>query len=165
MPLSTGHFVALAAYFFLTLSIPFHLLSLSPHSLTYSFSVDDGCVKVWRNYASEMDREEVTSWRAVSDMIDSPKSKHSVDRCQIVASTVTNFGPLMPRACMRVCVCVCVCVCVHPREAKLRSFPEAGVVLGWEQPTGLLYATGDVRYIRVWDTHKEMKIQVSCLSY
>ena len=49
-----------------------------------------------------------------------------------------------------------VCVC----EVNLFSFAEAGVVLGWEQSTGLLYATGDVRYIRVWDTHKEMKIQV-----
>jgi regulator-associated protein of mTOR len=34
-----------------------------------------------------------------------------------------------------------------------------GMVLEWEQPTGLLYATGDVRHIGVWDTHKEMKIQ------
>lgn len=33
------------------------------------------------------------------------------------------------------------------------------MVIEWEQPTGLLYATGDVRYIRVWDTHKELKIQ------
>ena len=33
------------------------------------------------------------------------------------------------------------------------------MVLEWEQPSGLLYATGDVRYISVWDTHKEMKIQ------
>ena len=54
-----------------------------------------------------------------------------------------------------------MCVC----EAKSRFFfAEAGVVLGWEQSTGLLYATGDVRYIRVWDTHKEMKIQVGLLT-
>ena len=33
------------------------------------------------------------------------------------------------------------------------------MVLEWEQSTGLLYAAGDVRHIRVWDTHKEMKIQ------
>lgn len=29
----------------------------------------------------------------------------------------------------------------------------------WEQTTGLLYATGDVRHIRVWDTHKEVMVQ------
>ena len=33
------------------------------------------------------------------------------------------------------------------------------MVLEWEQQTGLLYTTGDVRYIRIWDTHKELKIQ------
>lgn len=36
---------------------------------------------------------------------------------------------------------------------------DVGMVLEWEQHTGLLYTTGDVRYIRVWDTHKELKIQ------
>ena len=36
-----------------------------------------------------------------------------------------------------------------------------GMVMVWEQATGLLYASGDVRYIRLWDTHKELKIQVS----
>lgn len=35
----------------------------------------------------------------------------------------------------------------------------AGMVLNWEQASGLLYASGDVRHVRVWDTHKEMKIQ------
>lgn len=34
-----------------------------------------------------------------------------------------------------------------------------GMVLEWEQQTGLLYASGDVRHIRVWDTHKEMMAQ------
>ena len=33
------------------------------------------------------------------------------------------------------------------------------MVLEWEQATGLLYAGGDVRHIRVWDTHKEVNIQ------
>ena len=36
---------------------------------------------------------------------------------------------------------------------------DAGMVLEWEQATGLLYAAGDVRHIRVWDTHKELNIQ------
>ena len=33
------------------------------------------------------------------------------------------------------------------------------MVLEWEQPTGLLYASGDVRHIRVWDSHKELMVQ------
>lgn len=49
----------------------------------------------------------------------------------------------------------------------------AGMVLEWEQTTRLLYAAGDVRHIRVWDTDKELNIQdiptgadscVSCLT-
>lgn len=47
------------------------------------------------------------------------------------------------------------------------------MVLEWEQATRLLYAAGDVRHIRVWDTDKEISIQdiptradscVSCLT-
>ena len=34
-----------------------------------------------------------------------------------------------------------------------------GMVLEWEQMTGLLYASGDVRHIRVWDVHKELMMQ------
>ncbi|XP_065898474.1 regulatory-associated protein of mTOR-like [Dysidea avara] len=35
----------------------------------------------------------------------------------------------------------------------------AGLVLCWEQATGLLYSSGDVQRISLWDTHKEMKTQ------
>ena len=47
------------------------------------------------------------------------------------------------------------------------------MVLEWEQTTRLLYAAGDVRHIRVWDTDKELNVQdiptgaescVSCLT-
>ena len=34
------------------------------------------------------------------------------------------------------------------------------MVLCWEQATGLLYSSGDVQRISLWDTHKEIKIQV-----
>ncbi|WAQ95554.1 RPTOR-like protein [Mya arenaria] len=34
-----------------------------------------------------------------------------------------------------------------------------GLVTNWEQHTGSLLASGDVRFIRVWDTHKELKVQ------
>ena len=46
-----------------------------------------------------------------------------------------------------------IIVCVY------YNLVDVGMVLEWEQQTGLLYTTGDVRYIRVWDTHKELKIQ------
>ncbi|XP_052780147.1 regulatory-associated protein of mTOR-like isoform X2 [Mya arenaria] len=35
----------------------------------------------------------------------------------------------------------------------------SGLVTNWEQHTGSLLASGDVRFIRVWDTHKELKVQ------
>lgn len=42
----------------------------------------------------------------------------------------------------------------------------AGMVVDWEQETGLLMTSGDVRIIRIWDTDREMKVQVTsaCLS-
>ena len=35
---------------------------------------------------------------------------------------------------------------------------KGSMVLDWEQGTGLLYASGNVKHIRIWDTHKEMKV-------
>lgn len=40
-------------------------------------------------------------------------------------------------------------------------FPGAGMVVDWEQETGLLMSSGDVRVVRIWDTDREMKVQVS----
>ena len=37
----------------------------------------------------------------------------------------------------------------------------SGLVVGWEQETGILLASGDVRFIRVWDTQREMRMQVT----
>lgn len=34
------------------------------------------------------------------------------------------------------------------------------MVVDWEQETGLLMTSGDVRVIRIWDTDREMKVQV-----
>lgn len=39
-------------------------------------------------------------------------------------------------------------------------FIGAGMVVDWEQETGLLMTSGDVRVIRIWDTDREMKVQV-----
>uniref|UniRef100_A0A4W3JWU3 Regulatory-associated protein of mTOR n=1 Tax=Callorhinchus milii TaxID=7868 RepID=A0A4W3JWU3_CALMI len=35
----------------------------------------------------------------------------------------------------------------------------AGMVVDWEQETGLLMTSGDVRIIRIWDADREMKVQ------
>lgn len=35
------------------------------------------------------------------------------------------------------------------------------MVVDWEQETGLLMSSGDVRIVRIWDTDREMKVQVS----
>ena len=35
------------------------------------------------------------------------------------------------------------------------------MVLEWKQNSGLLFASGDVRVIKVWDVQQEMKVQVS----
>lgn len=40
------------------------------------------------------------------------------------------------------------------------QFAAAGLVLNWNQTNGVLHASGDVRVIRLWDTHKEMRILV-----
>lgn len=34
------------------------------------------------------------------------------------------------------------------------------MVVDWEQETGLLMTSGDVRVVRIWDTDREMKVQV-----
>ena len=36
----------------------------------------------------------------------------------------------------------------------------SGLVIDWEQESGRLLASGDVRYIRVWDSTTELKLQV-----
>ena len=41
------------------------------------------------------------------------------------------------------------------------DFLGSGLITDWEQQSGTLLASGDVRLIRVWDTHREMKLQVS----
>jgi len=45
-------------------------------------------------------------------------------------------------------------------------FPVAasGLVIDWEQKTGRLFASGDVRTIQVWDAHRELKIQVGAVA-
>ncbi|KTF84667.1 hypothetical protein cypCar_00043268 [Cyprinus carpio] len=42
---------------------------------------------------------------------------------------------------------------------KINQKVSAGMVVDWEQETGLLMTSGDVRVIRIWDTEREMKVQ------
>lgn len=51
-----------------------------------------------------------------------------------------------------------MCVCF--RTAVSRCVVGAGMVVDWEQETGLLMTSGDVRVVRIWDTDREMKVQV-----
>ena len=39
--------------------------------------------------------------------------------------------------------------------------PGAGMVVDWEQETGHLMSSGEVRIVRIWDTDREMKVQVT----
>uniref|UniRef100_A0A8C2ESC0 Regulatory-associated protein of mTOR n=1 Tax=Cyprinus carpio TaxID=7962 RepID=A0A8C2ESC0_CYPCA len=48
---------------------------------------------------------------------------------------------------------------VYVCKPSLLSFEGAGMVVDWEQETGLLMTSGDVRVIRIWDTEREMKVQ------
>lgn len=54
------------------------------------------------------------------------------------------------------CVRACICVC----GSNSAGVAGAGMVVDWEQETGLLMTSGDVRVIRIWDTDREMKVQV-----
>ncbi|XP_022092317.1 regulatory-associated protein of mTOR-like isoform X1 [Acanthaster planci] len=47
----------------------------------------------------------------------------------------------------------------HALSDMLPSIKGAGLVLDWEQESGMLLASGDVRTIRVWDTQRELKLQ------
>lgn len=46
---------------------------------------------------------------------------------------------------------------------NLSSFIGAGLVLDWEQESGMLLASGDVRIIRIWDSQRETKVQVNSI--
>lgn len=70
------------------------------------------------------------------------------------------------------CTCVPACVFVSllmdlsdddvffARRSDSSPLSGAGMVVDWEQETGLLMTSGDVRVIRIWDTEREMKVQV-----
>ena len=48
----------------------------------------------------------------------------------------------------------------HIEEVYSPTGSGSGLVISWEQETGIQLASGDVRFIRVWDTQREMRMQV-----
>lgn len=36
----------------------------------------------------------------------------------------------------------------------------SGIVMDWEQTSGSLYTSGDVRFVRIWDVQTELRVQV-----
>ncbi|TNN40299.1 Regulatory-associated protein of mTOR [Liparis tanakae] len=46
-----------------------------------------------------------------------------------------------------------------PPGGHARVSAGAGMVVDWEQETGLLMTSGDVRVVRIWDIDREMKVQ------
>jgi len=36
----------------------------------------------------------------------------------------------------------------------------SGLVVDWDQTSSLMYTSGDVRIIRIWDTETELRVQV-----
>uniref|UniRef100_A0A6Q2X623 Raptor N-terminal CASPase-like domain-containing protein n=1 Tax=Esox lucius TaxID=8010 RepID=A0A6Q2X623_ESOLU len=89
------------AFLYLHSLLPVFLISLHP--------LDDGALRIWKNFADQRNPEMVTAWQGLSDMLPTTRG--------------------------------------------------AGMVVDWEQETGLLMASGDVRVIRIWDTEREMKVQ------
>jgi len=37
----------------------------------------------------------------------------------------------------------------------------SGLVVDWDQTSSLLYTSGDVRIVRIWDAETELRVQVS----
>jgi len=41
----------------------------------------------------------------------------------------------------------------------------SGLVIDWDQTSSLMYTSGDVRIIRIWDVDTELRVQVSSLVF
>jgi len=83
--------------------------------LSLPLLVDDGSVKVWRNFVPEPgvmspSAQLVTAWQAFADMLTIAKG--------------------------------------------------SGLVVDWDQTSSLMYTSGDVRTVRIWDTETELRVQV-----
>ncbi|KAM8879044.1 regulatory-associated protein of mTOR isoform 1-T2 [Spinachia spinachia] len=96
-------------------------------------ATDDGALRIWKNFADQKNPEMVTAWQGLSDMLPTTRSQPST--------------------------------CAHSLARRVSIYLDrskqggAGMVVDWEQETGLLMTSGDVRVIRIWDTDREMKVQ------
>nr|XP_024002664.1 regulatory-associated protein of mTOR-like [Salvelinus alpinus] len=111
-------------------------------------ATDDGALRIWKNFADQRNPEMVTAWQGLSDMLPTTRGQPSSSAHSLAR---------------RVSICL----------DRSKGQGGAGMVVDWEQETGLLMTSGDVRVIRIWDTEREMKVQdiptgadscVTCLS-
>lgn len=54
---------------------------------------------------------------------------------------------------------VCFFCILHYQIACLFALG-SGIVMDWEQTSGSLYTSGDVRFVRIWDVQTELRVQV-----
>ncbi|KAJ0050824.1 hypothetical protein NL108_008163 [Boleophthalmus pectinirostris] len=96
-------------------------------------ATDDGALRIWKNFADQKNPEMVTAWQGLSDMLPTTRGQPSAGAHSLARR-----------------------VSIYLDRSKQGG---AGMVVDWEQDTGLLMTSGDVRVIRIWDTDREMKVQ------
>ncbi|XP_034746943.1 regulatory-associated protein of mTOR isoform X1 [Etheostoma cragini] len=96
-------------------------------------ATDDGALRIWKNFADQKNPEMVTAWQGLSDMLPTTRGQP------------TSSAHSLARR-----------VSIYLDRSKQGG---AGMVVDWEQETGLLMTSGDVRVVRIWDTDREMKVQ------
>uniref|UniRef100_A0A9J7XEQ6 Regulatory-associated protein of mTOR n=1 Tax=Cyprinus carpio carpio TaxID=630221 RepID=A0A9J7XEQ6_CYPCA len=144
-------------------------------------ATDDGALRIWKNFADQRNPEMVTAWQGLSDMLPTTRGQlsHSYTLCADIALLLSSeflfphllsarpvFGKscrnfqssCMTRDCRDAHGCSGLArrVSIYLDRSKQGG---AGMVVDWEQETGLLMTSGDVRVIRIWDTEREMKVQ------
>uniref|UniRef100_A0A8C1DII7 Regulatory-associated protein of mTOR n=1 Tax=Cyprinus carpio carpio TaxID=630221 RepID=A0A8C1DII7_CYPCA len=113
-------------------------------------ATDDGALRIWKNFADQRNPEMVTAWQGLSDMLPTTR---------VFGKSCRNFqSSCMTRDCRDAHGCSGLArrVSIYLDRSKQGG---AGMVVDWEQETGLLMTSGDVRVIRIWDTEREMKVQ------
>ncbi|XP_035381498.1 regulatory-associated protein of mTOR isoform X3 [Electrophorus electricus] len=110
-------------------------------------ATDDGALRIWKNFADQRNPEMVTAWQGLSDMLPTTRVAGKAFRnCSTSRDSRENHG----------CSGLARRVSIYLDRSKQGG---AGMVVDWEQETGLLMTSGDVRVIRIWDTEREMKVQ------
>lgn len=97
--------------------------------------LDDGAVKIWKNYINEYDLKLITAFQVIQDLLPTTRGKNIFFFLKILLKDINFLNIFF-------------------------SHPGAGLVLHWEQHSCQLLASGDIRHIRIWDAERESKIQV-----